>query len=501
MHRAIWWIKRDFRLADNAALTHAVNVAQEVLPLFAWEPSLMTATDSSEFHFVAWHQALTHLRVQLRNLHADVYSADGEVIETLEKLHAKLPFQAIYSHEEVGIDVTFQRDKAVAAWCRARGIEYREFPQSSVKRGGINRDRMTALWLERIQNTAPIPTVTAVPMSPETRALCATTRLPHFAPSPERQAVSEAEAQKTLASFLTDRSQHYAGGISSPNTAFHHGSRLSVHLAWGTITPRQVIHATTARLKELSAEDTTRSFWKRSLQNFVSRLHWRDHFMQRLETEPPLEFQAIHPAYRQLPYEDDPVKLAAWVTGLTGFPLVDAVMRCLGTTGFANFRMRAMAVSFACHALHLDWRTIHPPLARMFLDYEPGIHMSQLQMQAGVVGMNAIRVYNPTKQLLEQDPQCAFVKRWLPELRTHSVEAIQSHPYPTLPGYPAPIVDFAAETAAMKALLYGLRKSQSPADTHEVFRKHGSRRKMPPMPTRAPKKRVTKTRTDQPTLF
>ena len=169
------------------------------------------------------------------------------------------------------------------------------------------------------------------------------------------------------------------------------------------------------------------------MTNYLARLHWRDHFIQRLETEPELDARALHPAYRAIPYEDDPKLLEAWAEGRTGFPMVDAVMRCLAVTGFANFRMRAMAVSFACAGLHLDWRTIHNPLAKVFLDFEPGIHFSQLQMQAGVVGLNTIRGYSPAKQLLDQDPAGAFVKRWLPELRKFTPEQIAGHEFAPLP--------------------------------------------------------------------
>jgi len=171
--------------------------------------------------------------------------------------------------------------------------------------------------------------------------------------------------------------------------------------------------------------------------------------------------------------------------------------------GFVNFRVRAMAVSFAGHALHPDWRTIHPHLARVFRDYEPGIHLSQLQMQAGVVGINTIRVYNPTKQLTDHDAKAVFVKRWVPELRAAEIPAIREHVATPLPGYAPAVVDFEARTAATKEVLYGLRKTHSPADTAEVYRRHGSRKKAAmrkgPKPKPPPKRR--KERADQPGLF
>ncbi len=500
--RIIWWIKRDFRLADNAALSRAVADGDEVLPVFAFEPMLVNAPDCSDMHVRAWCQALAHLRGRLRTLNADLFVTHRDAVETFAALRANVPFDAIYSHEEVGTGVTFARDRAVAAWCAANGVAYREFPQSSVRRGGVNRDRLQELWADRIAGVEPLPAVTRVPMSAAMRAVCAKTLVPTVAPLRDRQVVTEAAAQHTLADFLRDRGLHYSGGISSPNTAFHHGSRLSVHLAWGTLSTRQAYHATAARLKELDAPDApSRTLWRRSLTNFLARLHWRDHFIQRLETEPELEARALHPAYRAFPYEDDPKLLAAWAEGRTGFPMVDAVMRCLAVTGFANFRMRAMAVSFACAGLHLDWRTIHNPLAKMFLDFEPGIHFSQLQMQAGVVGLNTIRVYSPAKQLLDQDPAAAFVKRWLPELRPFTPAQIAGHETEPLPGYVPPVVDFRLRAATMKAMLFGVRKIQSAADTAEVYRKHGSRRQPSEGRTVGPRRVGKPARADQPTLF
>ena len=356
------------------------------------------------------------------------------------------------------------------------------------------------MWKARIAHPAPLPAVARVPMGDAARRRAAATVLPDVPGSADWQPVGEAHAGKTLSHFLADRAFGYSGGISSPNSAFVHGSRLSVHLAWGTLTVRQAYHATVRRLRELPAEfpaggpDLVR--WNRSLRNFLARLHWRDHFAQRLETEPAMEFRALHPAYRHLPFEDDPALLAAWAAGRTGFPLVDAVIRCLAATGFANFRMRALATSFACHALHLSWQAAHFPLCRVFRDYDPGIHFSQLQMQAGVVGFNSIRVYSPHKQLAEQDPQCRFVRRWVPELRDASVEAIRRHHESPVPGYVPPVVDFAARSRQMATVLFAVRAAQSAADTAVVYRRHGSRRP----PTR---RRVARAvgRTDQPTLF
>ena len=137
-----------------------------------------------------------------------------------------------------------------------------------------------------------------------------------------------------------------------------------------------------------------------------------------------------------------------------------------------------MVVSFAIYALHLSWRTIHPSLARIFLDYEPGIHLSQLQMQAGVVGINTIRVYNPAKQILDQDPNCQFIQKWIAELADFSVEDIINHDSEPLGDYPAPIVDFQMASKAMKDQVFSIRKSTEGKEASEtVLKAHGSRKK------------------------
>lgn len=475
---AVWWVKRDARLADNACLSEADRLGVDVLPLFCFEPSLLTADDTSDMHVHAQWQAVTGLRAALRKRNADIVIAHGEVVDKLAKLHARVPFAHLFSHEEVGNDLTFRRDRAATAWCRERGVEYREFPQSSVKRGGVNRDRLQRWWQTRIAGVPPLP-VPPIRQSDELRRLAGATafpKLPAFAPHRQWQPVSEADAQATLDDFLTRRGRWYRGGISSPNTAFAAGSRLSVHLAWGTLTARQVWHAVARRIADLDPNDPHSQRWRLSLEAFVSRLHWRDHFTQRLESEPELEFRSVHPCYREVPYGNDERLHAAWREGRTGYPLVDAVMRCLAATGFVNFRMRAMAVSFACHVLHLDWRLIHPHLARVFRDYDPGIHLNQLQMQAGVVGWNAIRVYNPAKQLADWDSGCRFVKRWVPELKSLPAERIVGGD--DLPGYPPPVVPFAERAKQMTDVLYAIRKSAAAkAATAAVYLKHGSRKK------------------------
>ncbi len=407
MPPVLWWVKKDFRLADNPALTAALDTGAEALPVFLFEPAVLRAEETSGFHVAAWVEALDDLRERLRPHGGGVLALRADAVEALDRLHAAIGFEAIHSHEEIGSRVTFERDKAVARWCAAHGVAWHEHRQTGVFRGGL--DRRAKRWKAFMQGgPLPAPDAEALRRVRVPRAVRALQPPEGERPTPEafghplterqraeRQPVSETTADETLRSFLEERERCYSGGISSPNDAFVCGSRLSVHLAWGTLTGRQAYAATEARQAEVKeSDDEAAAQWKKSLRSFKSRLHWRDHFIQRLETEPQMEFEPLNPAYADLPTPGDG-HLNAWLRGETGWPLVDACMRCAAETGFLNFRMRAFVTSAAVHSLRIDWRKTLYPVARLWADYEPGIHVAQTQMQAGVVGINQLRIYSP----------------------------------------------------------------------------------------------------------
>lgn len=411
------WFKRDLRVDDHAPLSKAAERGP-VLPLYVIEPEYWQLDDSSERQqdFVA--ECVHDLDRALEALGLQLSIELGSVVECLVKLHRDLGIAAIHAHEETGNDWTFQRDRAVRAWCREQGIELIEYPQFGVQRGLRDRDGWAGQWEGYMGEPAcdPPPTAQAArPSQAIDRPDFAAVPCKHTLACPGRQSGGWRAGEQVLTSFLSERGVAYRGGISSPLSAETAGSRLSPHIAHGSLSLRRIVHRTRDRRRH--AREAGDSRLARSLNQFDQRLHWHCHFIQKLEQRPDIEFVNVHPGFDGMREDDfDEARFQAWAEGRTGYPMVDACMRYLTHCGWLNFRMRAMLMSFAAYHLWLHWRQPALHLARLFTDYEPGIHYNQCQMQSGTTGINTPRMYNPIKQAQDHDPNAEFVQRWVPEL-------------------------------------------------------------------------------------
>lgn len=423
MSYALVWFKRDLRVEDHAPLAHAAAQGP-LMCLYIVEPSVWAQPDAAGQHYEFLLECLQDLAEQLARLGLRLQLVRGEPVDVLSRLRQQAPFHTLMSHQETGNAHSYARDRAVARWCREQGVRWHEWPQQGVVRRLPSRDLWLAQWQD-FMGARPWPS--PAPGATQGRIWTAATEcwpsttelgLPS-PPVPQRQRGGRHRAQQVLRDFLDERSAMYRGGLSSPLTAPSACSRLSPYLAWGCLSVREVVQATRERLRALADRpDPLAQRQRQGLQAFLSRLHWQGHFIQKLESEPALEFRCLHPGYEDLrDPEAHPDRLAALMQGRTGWPLVDACVAMLRETGWINFRMRAMLVSVAAYPLWLHWRPVGLWLARQFLDYEPGIHWPQLQMQSGTTGINATRIYNPLKQAQDQDPEGRFVRRWLPALR------------------------------------------------------------------------------------
>jgi deoxyribodipyrimidine photo-lyase len=474
------WFKRDLRLRDHAALSSAA-ARGPVVGLVVYEPSLWSLPDASGRHAAFYRECLEELLQASEKIGLRILVAHGEMPDLLIQIREALGPFALHSHEETGNWESFARDRRVLDWCRATQTVWCEYPQNNVVRRLGNRDDWTRIWQERMtQPRLGIPVLTALQDSTQRKldTLSEAFRCGDLHPwanlaqrdaCPGRIPGGRRAGIRYLTSFLNERGVDYRRHMSSPGTSEHSCSRISPYLTWGALSIREVVQATWAARSDWRKEDghPRQRQMLASLKSFESRLHWRCHFIQKLESEPEIELECLHPATRGIRNEGalssaEVALLEAWQKGNTGLPFVDACMRFLQHHGWLNFRMRAMLISFASQHLWLHWRLTGHHLARLFVDYEPGIHWPQIQMQSGTTGINTIRIYNPEKQAGDQDPDGSFVRDWVPEF--------------TLLQYPGPVVDHLAAAKRARDVLWGLRKApESRTQSQAIFKKHGSR--------------------------
>lgn len=474
----IVWFKRDLRVHDHAPLAAAAGSGRAVLPLYIFEPEMWAQTDASGRQFAFLAESLADLDRSLSARGARLVVRVGDAVHVLHELHAAHGLTAIHAHEESGNLWSFARDRAVRRWARRAGVPVIEAQQHGVWRAHGNRNGWAARW-EALMRRPRVPAPAAIRMADVASETVPDAGALGLAPDPcpGRQTGGRREGLALLKSFLNERGRPYRAAMSAPDSGADHCSRLSPHLAVGALSMREVLHAAAAaRARWQDAGDTR---FTGSIESFISRLHWHCHFIQKLEDAPWLEARCLHPDYAGLP-DHDAARLAAWVEGRTGWPFVDACMRSLAATGWLNFRMRAMVMAVASYHLRLDWRLSGAALARLFTDYEPGIHWPQVQMQSGTTGTNIPRIYNPIKQGHDQDPGGDFVRRWLPEL-AHLPSQFVHEPWlapAQLRGnYPVPLVDHEQAAREAKAAITAIRRNPAHAGpARAIVAKHGSRR-------------------------
>jgi len=468
----ILWFKKDLRIEDNEALNKA-SKKFKIIPIFIVENDLWAQSTYSDRQWQFCKESLIDLNHALKSLGQQLVIRTGDVIDIFEEINKSFKIMGIYSHQETGDYYTYKRDKRIRNWAKNNNIQWKEYLQFAVFRGKTNRDSWANNWKKHYEKKIP---QLKQKLNPVDFRLG---KIPNddFFKFQEDKCLGRLKGGRKegllrLETFFKKDINLYRKNIANPDKSKDNCSRLSPYITWGCLSVREIYKKANLK-KDINSK------------MFKSRIAWHCHFIQKLESEPELEFREFHSYFNNLRSKNNAF-LKLWSEGNTGYPFLDACMRSLNHNGWLNFRMRAMLMSFASYNLWIPWQESGQILARKFVDYEPGIHWCQCQMQSGTTSINTNRIYNPVKQGKDHDPEGIFIREWLPELKNIPTQFIhepwlivnyEEYKNSNKINYNNPIVNIKDTSRYARKRLYEITKIDGYWDISKIiYKKHGSRK-------------------------
>lgn len=421
MKTVIHWFRRDLRVSDNTALAEAAKRAETVIPVFIFEDAFRTGPDVGAARLAFLLESVDSLRKNLAALGYPLIIRGGKSLEILPQLCRATGAQAVFANKRYE-PYARQRDERLTAALLKIGVGFELFKDSVIweeqeilNQSGKPYTVFTPYAKAWTAKAAPAPR-RSLDRAAGGFPKLASDRLP--TPAETGHAVSqtippagEPAAREVLGRFVSGPLYEYAARRDVPSLSGT--SQLSPHLRAGTIGIRTVL----AEIKK--AREHAPSAGVAGCDVFLNELVWREFYTQVLHNFPHVCRGAFRPEYDRLPWRDNAEHFQAWCAGRTGYPIIDAAMRCLNATGFMHNRLRMIVAMFLTKDLLLHWQRGERYFMRQLVDGDLAANNGGWQWSAGT-GTDAapyFRIFNPISQARKFDPQGEFVRAWLPELK------------------------------------------------------------------------------------
>ena len=438
------WIRRDLRLHDHNALSHSLKDGETVIVFIFDQHILDKLKNKSDKRLTFIYDSLAEIEKQLQKKGSSLIVRYGKPEDEIPKLCEELRIDKVFTNRDYE-PYAKKRDELVAKKLKASGIEFETFKDSAfhekheILTGSGSLYKVFTpyknKWLEKFEESGKVIPDYKCELknlrkfsNPKNILETDWYKVMGFHPSPSVLKAGTNEALKRLEAFENHMNK-YKEARDFP--AIEGTSNLSTYIRFGNISVRDMIRSGVSKRSE-------------GASTWVAEIIWRDFYHMILDTHPYVEKESFKREYDQIKWLGSDEDFKAWCEGRTGFPVVDAAMRCLNETGMMHNRLRMIVASFLCKILLVDWRKGERYFAEKLMDYDLAANNGgwQWSSSSGCDAQPYFRIFNPYTQSEKFDSEGLFIKQWVPELAKANAKEIHRPDVLLYPGYPLPIVSY-----------------------------------------------------------